>query len=240
MAQPAGESTWGGKPWSRSMGLAESRGRQRIPGPGPECKSEAVTLPRRRAMRASSVRAPPPRFPDMPASPTPSPDAPLGERFYAEMREIAARLFAAEAKGHTLQPTAVVNEACLRLLSTSKLPDLPESERLALAARVLKQVLVDHHRKRTADKRGAGAVRIELEADVLSPAEADVDFEAVHAALERLRVLHARQAEVVTLRVFGGLSMDVIAAALSISRRSAEADWTVARAWLRRELAALS
>ena len=181
----------------------------------------------------------------MPAAPTPSPDAadrlpggtaPLGERFYAEMRAIAGRLFAAEAKGHTLQPTAVVNEACLRLLSTSKPPDLPEEERLALAARVLKQVLVDHHRKRTADKRGAGAVRIELEADVLSSTEVDVDFEAVHSALERLRALHARQAEVVTLRVFGGLSMEVIAAALGVSKRSAEADWTAARAWLRREL----
>ena len=102
----------------------------------------------------------------MPAA-TPPPDAPtpLSEHFYAEMRAIAERLFACEGRGHTLQPTAVVNEACSRLLSTSKLPGVPESERLALAARVLRQVLVDHHRKRAADKRGAGAVRIELETE---------------------------------------------------------------------------
>jgi len=162
---------------------------------------------------------------------------PLTEHFYAEMRGIAERLFAGEAKGHTLQPTAVVNEACLRMLSTSGLPDLPPSDRLALAARVLRQVLVDHHRRRTADKRGGGAVRIEVEPEVLAPAASEVDFEAIHAALERLRELHGRQAEVLTLRVFGGLSMDAIAAALRVSRRTAEADWTVARAWLRRELA---
>jgi len=168
-------------------------------------------------------------------SPTGS-EEPLSERFYAEMRAIAERLFASEARGHTLQPTAVVNEACLRLLSTSRLPDLPEPDRLALAARVLRQVLVDHHRKRSAEKRGADAVRIELGPDVLSTTETDVDFEAVHAALERLRALHRRQAEVVALRVFGGLSMDAVAAALAIARRTAKADWTVARTWLRREL----
>ena len=168
-------------------------------------------------------------------SPTGSAD-PLSDRFYAEMRAIAERLFASEARGHTLQPTAVVNEACLRLLSTSRLPDLPEPDRLALAARVLRQVLVDHHRKRSAEKRGADSMRIELGPDVLSTTETDVDFEAVHAALERLRALHRRQAEVVALRVFGGLSMDAVAAALAIARRTAEADWTVARAWLRREL----
>jgi RNA polymerase sigma factor (TIGR02999 family) len=168
---------------------------------------------------------------------------PLTEGFYAEMRAIAARLFATQEKGHTLQPTAVVNEACLRLLSTSRLPDVPEPERLALAARVLKQVLIDHHRRRSADKRGAGALRLELEPEILDgaghnggPAPTAVDFEAIHVALERLRGLHERQAEVVTLRVFGGLTMEAVAAALSISKRSAEADWTVARAWLRREL----
>jgi RNA polymerase sigma factor (TIGR02999 family) len=179
-----------------------------------------------------------------PDAPQPGAIDPLTEGFYAEMHVIAKRLFASEEKGHTLQPTAIVNEACLRLLSTSRLPDIPEPERLALAARVLKQVLIDHHRRRSADKRGAGALRIELEPEVLDRARQNgistqtaVDFEAVHAALERLRGLHERQAEVVTLRVFGGLTMEAVASALSISKRSAEADWTVARAWLRRELA---
>ncbi len=168
----------------------------------------------------------------------PPPEPPeLSERFYGELRDIAARLFAAERGGHTLQPTAVVNEACVRLLSTSRLPDAPEPDRLALAARVLRQVLVDHHRGRAAARRGGGAVRVELDPDLPADARTEVDVEPVHAALERLAALHARQAEVVTLRVFGGLTVEQTAAALGVSKRTAEADWTVARAWLRRELA---
>ena len=165
-----------------------------------------------------------------------SDDAELTERFYGELRGIAGRLFASERKDHTLQPTAVVNEACLRLLEGSPLPRVPSAERLALAARVLRQVLVDHHRRRTAEKRGGGALRLELEPDLLAPNETLVDFDALHAALDKLRALHQRQAEVVHLRVFGGLTMEQVADALGVSKRTAEGDWTVARAWLRREL----
>jgi RNA polymerase sigma factor (TIGR02999 family) len=132
----------------------------------------------------------------------------------------------------------------LRLLSTSRLPDLPRADRLALASRVLRQVLVDHHRKRDAQKRGGDAVKIELDPGVAAGIAAEpgtcIEFEVVHAALERLRALHERQAEVVALRVFGGLEMSDIAQSLGTSKRTAEADWTVARAWLRRELAGLA
>ncbi len=165
-------------------------------------------------------------------------DSALTERFYGELRDVAARMFASERSDHTLQPTALVNEACLRLMTTSPLPDTPAPDRLALGARVLRQVLVDHHRRKRAAKRGGNAVRLELAPDLLSPTETLVDFDAVHAALERLRALHERQAEVVTLRIFGGLSMSQVADALGVSKRTVEGDWTVARAWLRRELAA--
>lgn len=164
-------------------------------------------------------------------------ETPVTERFYAELHEIAGRIFAAERTDHTLQPTAVVNEACLRLMTGSKLPDdLPRADRLALAARVLRQVLIDHARSRSAQKRGGGALRVELGPDLAAPDETPPDFIAVHAALDRLRALHARRAEVVTLRVFGGLTMAQIAGVLGVSRRTAEDDWAVARAWLRREL----
>jgi RNA polymerase sigma factor (TIGR02999 family) len=164
-------------------------------------------------------------------------EAALTERFYRELHALAARAFAAERNAPTLQPTAVVHEVCLRLLTTSPLPDVARAERLALAARVLRQVLVDHHRARAAEKRGGAALRVELDPELAESGEPTADFAALHAALERLRALHARQAEVVTLRAFGGLTMDEVAAALGVSKRTAEEDWAVARAWLRRALA---
>jgi RNA polymerase sigma factor (TIGR02999 family) len=178
----------------------------------------------------------PPRSEGVPPA-DPSPSDALTQRFYDELRGIAERIFAAERDGHTLQPTAVVNEACVRLLTSSKLPDLPREERLALAGRVLQQVLIDHARSRHAQKRGGGAVQIELDDQTPSRADTVVDVDRLHRALERLRTLSPRQAEVVTMRVFSGLSMEQVAGLLEVSKRTAEDDWTVARAWLRRELA---
>ncbi|HEX5009970.1 MAG TPA: ECF-type sigma factor [Planctomycetota bacterium] len=163
-------------------------------------------------------------------------DAALTGRFYDELHGIAVRLFASERGDHTLQPTAVVNEACLRILTTSPLPDLPHEQRLALASRVLRQVLIDHSRRHAAEKRGASLMRVELDPDLRTGTQTFVDFEAIRGALERLAALHARQAEVVSLRVFGGLGMEQIAAVVGASRRTVEGDWSVARAWLRREL----
>ena len=160
----------------------------------------------------------------------------MTQRFYAELHAIAQRMFATERGDHTLQPTAVVNEACLRLLSSSALPDVPRADRLALAARVLRQVLIDHARSRGAQKRGDRRLRIELDPELSAAERTFVDFDAIHGALERLAALHARQAQVVSLRVFGGLSMAQIADVVGASLRTIEADWTVARAWLRREL----
>lgn len=164
----------------------------------------------------------------------------LTQRFYDELHQIALRVFANERVGHTLQPTAVVNEACMRMMAGG-LPDVPREQRLALAGRVLKQVLIDHARARHALKRGGEineGLRLELEADILADQHSQVDFDAVRTALDRLRHLSERQAEVVTLRLFSGLTMDQVATVLGVSKRSAEGDWTVARAWLRRELGA--
>lgn len=157
-------------------------------------------------------------------------------RFYGELRDIAARLLVGERRDHTLQPTALVHEAYLRFATSSPLPDLPRADQLALAARVLRQVLVDHQRARAAAKRSGGRLRVELDPQTPSTHETVLDFDALHQALARLRELHERQAEIVLLRSFGGLSMDEVAATLGVAKRTAEEDWTVARAWLAREL----
>jgi RNA polymerase sigma factor (TIGR02999 family) len=165
-------------------------------------------------------------------------DAALTGRFYDELHRIAERLFAGEREGHTLQPTALVNEACVRLMTSSKLPELPREQRLALAARVLRQVLVDHARNKGAAKRGAASQRVELDPELRTEERTEVDLEAIQSALERLTALHPRQAEVVTLRIFGGLDLEQVASVVGASKRTVEGDWAVARAWLRRELSA--
>lgn len=170
----------------------------------------------------------------------PNHDSALTQRFYDDLRGIAAKFFRAEQSGHTLQPTAVVNEACLRIISQG-LPDVPRDQQLAIAARVLKQVLIDHARKRNAEKRGGAvkgqaAFRLDLDRDMLQDERTIVDFDAVHRALDKLRSLNEAQAELVTLRMFSGMSMEQAAAVLGLSKRSAEREWTVAKAWLRREL----
>lgn len=171
-------------------------------------------------------------------SPSSSPQDDAGvitDTMYSELRRIAHRVFASERKGHTLQPTAVVNEACMRLLSGG-LPDLPREQQLAIGARVLRQVLIDHARSRNADKRGGGAIRLDLASDPLAHDDEPVEFGAITDAMDRLRALSERQAEVVTLRLFAGMTMEQIASVLDVSKRTVESDWAVARAWLRRDL----
>lgn len=161
------------------------------------------------------------------------------ETLYAELRSAAERMFARERRDHTLQPTALVNEACMRLMSGG-LEGIPPTQRIAIASRVLKQVLIDHARAHNADKRGGGALRLALDVDVAADltdhTPEPIEFERVRAALDRLRALSERQADVVTLRILGGMTMDQIASSVGVSKRTAEGDWTVARAWLRREL----
>jgi RNA polymerase sigma factor (TIGR02999 family) len=153
---------------------------------------------------------------------------------YDSLRRIAQAQLRHERPGHTLQPSAVVNETYLKLVESPVANLQNRVHFFAVAARAMRQILVDHARRRAAQKRGGGEVsRIETEVMTL-PRDADVI--AVDEALERLAALDSEQARVVELRFFAGLTLDEAAVALDISRATVHRKWTVARAWLHREL----
>jgi len=155
---------------------------------------------------------------------------------YEEIRRLAGRFMRRERGDHTLQPTALVHEAYLKLVDQDRVAWRNRAHFVGVAAQAMRRVLVDHARRRGREKRGGDRRRIPLEgiAD-LSP-EAAGALEEVDAALERLARLDPRQARIVELRFFGGLDVQEIADALEVSKRTVEADWTMARAWLSREL----
>ena len=155
---------------------------------------------------------------------------------YAELRQLAAVHLGRERPGHTLQPTALVHEAYLKL--AGGLDDRPRSRAqfLALAAHAVRQVLVDHARARGARKRGGDVARVTLMDGMAETGGVPVDLLDLDAALGRLADLSPRQARVVELRFFGGLTDDEAADVLDVSARTVRNDWTVARAWLWREL----
>lgn len=156
---------------------------------------------------------------------------------YGELRAIAGLVFRRERGDHTLQPTAVVHEAFLKLAGG----DVPFRDRVhffAVAAQAMRQVLVDHARARVAAKRGGGATRIELgEVPAGGADRALADVLAVDQALERLAALDADQARIVELRYFGGLTVEETAEVLGVSAPTVKRDWRLARAFLARELA---
>ncbi|PZQ09742.1 MAG: RNA polymerase subunit sigma [Rhodanobacter denitrificans] len=151
---------------------------------------------------------------------------------YADLRRIAARHLAGERAGHTLSPTALVHEAWLRLSTETALA--PEDRRafFAIAARRMRQILVDHARRRDAAKRGGGE-RAEVTLSGLADDGGDrIDILALDQALERLEAADPRKAQVVELRYFAGIEMTDIADLLGVSRATAQRDWEVARAFL--------
>jgi len=161
-------------------------------------------------------------------------------RVYDELRALADAYMRRERAGHTLQPTALVHEAFLRLL---RLPPGSVQNRIhffALAAQAMRRILADHARRHRAAKRGGGAVRVPLElvegGAPAAPAGDDVAADDLDAALEDLAKLDERQARVVELRFFGGLSIEETAEVLAVSTATVKRDWLVARAWLHREL----
>ena len=164
-------------------------------------------------------------------------DGVLTGTLYRDLRGVAAGQLRRERAGHTLQPTALVHEAFLRLRRQHALDPADRPALLAAAARHMRQALVDHARRRGRLKRGGGGKRVTLHDGDLAAADRPADMLDLDAALGRLAELNPRQAEVVMLRFFGGLTAPEAAAALNVSVRTAEADWTFARAWLRRELA---
>lgn len=154
---------------------------------------------------------------------------------YDELHRIAARQFGRERAGHTLQPTAVVSEAYLKLAAQQEIPAGRRSDILGIAAHAMRQVLIDHARRRGAEKRGGDLRRTTLGDPGF---EVDLgDVLAVDEALNRLARIDERLHRVVELRFFGGLTVDETAETLGVTPRTIHRDWAKARAWLHAELA---
>lgn len=155
---------------------------------------------------------------------------------YQELRRLAAASWRRERAGHTLQPTAIVHEAFLRLVEQHDVAWQSRTQFMAIAARMMRRVLTDHARRKGAAKRGAELVQVELD-DAVGRIEArHLDLVALDQALERLEALDPRQATVVGLRFFGGLTIAETAAALELSPATVKREWETAKAWLAREL----
>jgi RNA polymerase sigma factor (TIGR02999 family) len=155
---------------------------------------------------------------------------------YEELRRLAKRYMGQERPGHTLQTTALVNEAYLRLIDTSQVRWQNRAHFLAVSAQLMRRILVDFARARRQLKRGGEVRRVSLEEALVVSAEPDADLVALDDALSALSALDPRQSRVVELRFFGGLSVEETAEALNISETTVRRDWTLARAWLHREL----
>jgi RNA polymerase sigma factor (TIGR02999 family) len=156
---------------------------------------------------------------------------------YDELRRLAARYLSRERSDHTLQATALVNEAYLRLVDQTRVNYQSRAHFYGVAAQVMRHILVDHARARAADKRGGAAVRLSLE-DVVEilPEQRAADLVALDEALNALAKFDKRKSQVVELRFFGGLQEEEIAAYLGVSVRTVLRDWKMARLWLYREL----
>jgi RNA polymerase sigma factor (TIGR02999 family) len=157
---------------------------------------------------------------------------------YSELKRLARAYLGRERAGHTLQPTALVHEAYLKLVDQREVDWRNRAHFLGVAAGAMRRVLLHHAELRNALKRDGRLERITLD-DALAALErsAAVDFLDLHAALDRLERLDARQARLVELRVFGGLTIEEAAEVLDVSPATVKREWSVARLWLRRELA---
>ncbi len=155
---------------------------------------------------------------------------------YQELRRLAASYLRRERPGQTLQPTALVHEAYLRLMKDK--PDRWKNRAhfCAIAAHAMRQILIEKARARDALKRGGGGARVTLDEAMAAGGERTIDLVALDAALERLAEIDAEQARLVELRFFGGLTVEETAEALDISPATVKRHWTIARAWLAREL----
>jgi len=157
----------------------------------------------------------------------------LISRIYDELRRVATGLMRCERADHTLSPTAVVHEAVIRLLGNGVFDRTTDRSYLfASASRAMREVLVDHARRRATDRRGGGRRRVPLDGVLGYFQEQGVDVIAVHEALDRLAEWNGRQSQVMTLRYFGGLTVPEVAEALGVSVVTVERDWRLARAWL--------
>ena len=154
----------------------------------------------------------------------------------AELRRLARVYMARERRGHTLQATALVNEAFVRLVDARHTAWHDRAHFLGIAARLMRRVLVDHARTRGMQKRGGGAYRVPLVDAMATTPAADLDLLALDRALEGLASAEPRKAQVIEMRFFGGMTVEETAVALHVSRDTVMRDWRLARLWLHREL----
>ncbi|MCB9846050.1 MAG: sigma-70 family RNA polymerase sigma factor [Phycisphaeraceae bacterium] len=155
---------------------------------------------------------------------------------YDELRRLAAAQMGHERADHTLQATALVNEAYLRMVDQTRASFRDRNHFFAVAATTIRRVLVDHARTKGRAKRGGKRQRVELDASVDWSGSQDLDLLALDESLSRLHDLHPRQARVVELRFFAGLTIQQTAEVLGVGTTTVEDDWAIARAWLRRAL----
>lgn len=156
---------------------------------------------------------------------------------FEDLRQIASRLFKRESEGHTLQPTALVNEMYFRLMDQKTIRWANREQFFGVAALLMRRILVDYAKGRHAAKRGSGAVKLPLEDALgLSDSQKDIDFVELDQALSRLEELDPRQSKIVQMRYFTGLSHEEIAELLGVSVTTVKREWSTAKLWLRREL----
>jgi RNA polymerase sigma factor (TIGR02999 family) len=155
---------------------------------------------------------------------------------YDELRRLASRYLRHERVGHTLQTTALVHEAYLKLVDQKKANWDNRVQFFAAAAKVMRHVLVDYARSRKAAKRGGDYYRLSLDEATISSGEKDADLLVLNEALNRLAAIDPQQSRVVELRVFGGLTVEDTAAALGISPRTVKREWSMAKAWLTQQI----
>jgi RNA polymerase sigma factor (TIGR02999 family) len=155
---------------------------------------------------------------------------------YAELHRLASRHLRRERPDHTLQSTALVNEAYLKLVGQHSIRWQNRAHFFGIAAQLIRRILVDYARTRLAEKRGSSAPKLSLEDVLESPASRDLDLVALDDALEDLAKIDARQSRVVELRFFAGLSVEETAEVMQMSPATVKREWTVAKAWLFRQI----
>lgn len=155
---------------------------------------------------------------------------------YDEMRAVAARFLRGERANHTLQPTALVHEAFLRLVDQKQADYQSRAHFLAIGAQVMRRVLIDHARAHGRLKRGGSRQRLQLDEALALVPQHEADLLALNELIDKLRALDERQAKIVELRFFSGMTVDEVATVLGVSKRTVEGDWMHARAWLAREM----
>lgn len=151
---------------------------------------------------------------------------------YDMLRRLAEDFLGRERSDHTLQATALVHEAYLKLIRQDEVTWKNEAHFMAIAATAMRRILVDHARTKARDKRGGELRRVDMPADLVAGEDESIDLLSLNAALDELRENHDRQSRIVEMRFFAGLSNEAIALSLDVSERTVERDWRFARAWL--------